>query len=146
MKNHKTKEHLTELHTYHLPNLDPIESLYGFNTEQCRLRDHDGCEHCRREDLPELYGLSGRTVVAELLELDDEMLRLIHAQNSIDLNHYWRSLAKPGYTDTDLIGKNTMECAVLKSSMGIIDPREIESRFMAFETVEMKRGPAAKVH
>jgi general secretion pathway protein E len=130
----------------HRRYFERIERLYDFDTEQCRLRDHDGCEHCRREDLPELYGLSGRTVVAELLELDDEMLRLIHAQNNIDLYHHWRSLAKPGYTDTDLIGKNTMECAVLKSSMGIIDPREIEGRFMDYETVELKRGPKAKVH
>lgn len=126
---------------------DRIERLYSFDTEQCRLVDTDGCEHCQREDLPELNGLSGRTVVSELLELDNEMLRLIHTKNNIDLHHYWRSLGSKSYTDpTNLIGKNAMECAVLKSAMGVIDPRQIEPRFMDFETVEIKRGSRAEVH
>ena len=119
---------------------DRIERLYNIDRARFRLRDERGCEHCRKEDLPELNGFAGRTVASEMVELDDRMLDLILAAKGVELHRYWRSQATSSYEDENLTGKTTMECAILKASRGIIDPREIEDRFMAFETVEIKRG------
>jgi hypothetical protein len=66
------------------------------------------------------------------------MLEYILVGNNIELNRYWRSLASPSFTDSNLVGKNTMECAIFKAAQGTIDPRVIEPRFMRFETLERK--------
>ena len=78
-------------------------------------------------------------MVSELIELDEQMLEFILANNNIELHRYWRSLASPDYTDENLVGKTTMECAIYKAAHGLVDPREIEPRFMSYETVEAKR-------
>jgi len=122
----------------HKKYFDRLYRLYGVDPENYRLRNANGCEHCIKEELPELNGFSGRTVVAEMIEPDEEMLKLILGGNNVDLKQYWRSLATPDFMDPNLVGKTTMECAVYKAAIGKIDPREIEPRFMSFETVEAK--------
>ncbi|MEJ8838089.1 ATPase, T2SS/T4P/T4SS family [Ramlibacter sp. AN1133] len=123
----------------HMAYFERIERLYGLAAERFRLRNPRGCAQCSKSELPELNGYSGRTVVSEMIEPDDEMLRFIMAGNNVELTRYWRSLANARYDDDDLTGKTAMECAVFKAGQGIIDPREIEPRFMSFETVEQKR-------
>lgn len=126
----------------HLRYFDRIQRLYGISPDHFKLRNPAGCEHCRKEELPELNGFSGRTVVSEMIEPDEEMLSLILQGNNVELTRYWRSLASPSFVDDDLRGKTAMECAIYKSASGIIDPREIEPRFMSYETVEQKRKGA----
>jgi type II secretory ATPase GspE/PulE/Tfp pilus assembly ATPase PilB-like protein len=135
-----TGERLGAHHAY----FERLERLYGVKPEKFRLRNEQGCDHCRKADLPELNGFSGRTVVSEMIEPDDDMLKLIMVGNNVELMRYWRSLASPSFEDDNLTGKTAMECAILKSSKGIIDPRDIEPRFMSFETAEQKRKAGAK--
>jgi len=125
--------------TEHQRYFDRIERLYRIDSDKFKLRNEDGCEHCIKPDLPELNGFAGRTVVSEMLEPDARMLDLIMSGNTVELHRYWRSMASSNYESDDLTGKNTMECAIWKASKGTIDPREIEGRFMAFETVELQR-------
>lgn len=123
-----------------------VERLYGLDRNTYRLHDSDGCSHCRKEGLPELNGLNGRTVVCEMVEPDDEMVGLILDGRSLALQQHWRSLSNSRFNSEDLTGKTAMECAIYKASKGLIDPREIEARFSAFETVEAKvksANPAA---
>lgn len=127
----------------HYEYFDRLFRLYGIEPQKFRLRDPKGCEHCRKEELPELNGLKGRTVVAEMIEPDERMLEYVLAANNIELNRYWRSLASPKFDDPNLNGKTTMECAIFKAAQGLVDPREIEPRFMSFETVEDKRKISA---
>ena len=117
-----------------------LYSLFGIEAESFRLRNKDGCEHCIDSDLPELSGYDGRTVVSEMIEPDERMLEYVLEGNNIKLQRYWRSLGSQGFSDDNLQGKNTMECAVYKASLGMIDPREIEPKFMRFETYETKRA------
>lgn len=130
--------------------LSRLHRLYGLAPEKFRFRDPCGCEVCRRgrSELPELFGYEGRTAVAELIEPDEEMLTHIQDGNSIELMRVWRARAHHDFDDPDMEGRTAMECAVYKAGQGLIDPREIESRFMAFETVEMKslatRRPASR--
>lgn len=116
-----------------------LERLYRISRNQFRLRHEAGCAHCRKDELPGLNGLQGRTVVAEMVELDDVMRDCILRGDSVALYRHWRSLSSDSFQDEDLTGKTAMECAVLKASRGQIDPREVESRFMSFETVERQR-------
>lgn len=107
-----------------------------------------GCPRCIKPELPELNGFAGRTVVAEMIEPDEEMLGYIFKGDNIGRDRYWREMASKRFDDTNLTGKTTMECAVYKAIRGAnhenkpcgnIDPREIEPRFMSFTTVRFKR-------
>lgn len=118
---------------------DRLYRLYGIESRNFKLRNHVGCEHCQKPELPDLNGFEGRTVVAELIEPDERMLEFVLKADNIELNRHWRSMASPSFTDNNLVGKTTMECAIYKAALGQIDPREIEPRFMSFETVEAKR-------
>ena len=90
-----------------------IRALYACSTDALRIRNTEGCAECRRSHLPALAGYAGRTVVAECIE--------------------------PALTS---IHQSAMACGVQKSLWGQIDPRDIESRFQAFETVELARTHA----
>lgn len=125
--------------TDHQRYFDRIHRLYGVDPSKFRMRNEKGCQHCIKPDLPELNGFAGRTVVSEMVEPDARMLDLIMTGNMVELYRYWRSTATTNYESDDLTGRNTMECAIWKASKGTIDPREIEARFMAFETVELQR-------
>lgn len=130
-----------------------LERLYGISRDAYRLRDLHGCPHCQKSELPELNGFAGRTVVSEMVEPDDGMLEYVRVADNIGRDHYWRSMATPRFDDPNLVGKTAMECAIYKAvrgvengaeSFGSIDPREIEPRFMSFETVEAKREAAKR--
>lgn len=123
-----------------------IERLYGHDRSTFRMHNEQGCKHCRKPELPELNGLLGRTVVCELVEPDDEMLRLISESKNLELRRYWRSMASSRFDDPDMTGKTAMECAIYKAIKGEIDPREIEPRFMDFETVESMRTERPRTH
>lgn len=120
-----------------------IKRLYDIDPEGIYVRNPDGCDKCRRDGLPELNGLLGRTVVAELVEPDDYFLECIRDSKTIELSRYLASLRTAPYDDPDMTGKSAMDCAIYKMSKGEIDPREIEPRFMSFVTVERRREMAA---
>lgn len=115
-----------------------VERLYGVERGRYRIRHPHGCEHCRKEDLPDLNGLNGRTVVCEMIEPNEEMQAMIHEGRTRDLYNYWRSLSDGVFDSTDLTGKTAMECAIYKATEGLIDMREIEERFESFETIEVR--------
>lgn len=125
---------------------DRVSRLYGIDSNKFRVRDPDGCEHCIKPGLPELNGLNGRTIVCEMIEPDEEMARLILDGNSLALHQYWRSLSDGHFDSQNMTGKTAMECAIYKATLGVIDPREIEARFMSFETVEAKRNASRAAH
>jgi len=141
-----TGEKLEEHNRY----FERLERLYGVSRSVYRLRSPIGCKHCTKEALPELNGFSGRTVVSEMVEPDEQMLEYIGADDgALKLFKYWRSMASGKFDDENMVGKTTMECAIYKAirgtsedgmPIGLIDPREIEPRFMSFETVEFKRN------
>jgi general secretion pathway protein E len=123
----------------HVAYFDRIERLYGLKRSIFRLRDPRGCKECRKEDLPELNGFAGRTVVSEMVEPDEQMLEHVLKGDNVALHRYWRSTSNGIYDSDELTGKTAMECAVFKASQGVIDPREIEGRFESFETLEVKQ-------
>lgn len=122
---------------------DDIETLYDFGAGSIKVRNPEGCAHCRKKGIPELFGYAGRTVVAELFEPsnDPEALRAIATGDEIRLRDIFASHRTARYDAPDMEGKSTMDCAVYKMSQGIIDPRDIEPHFTAFETLRQRRKP-----
>lgn len=97
-----------------------IERIFSCSRDVLRLRNEAGCPACLNPQLPELAGYSGRTVAAECLEPG------LPGAASI-------SLAPAG------VGK-AMAHAMHKAMRGEIDPRDVEVRFMAFETLALRTG------
>lgn len=117
-----------------------LKRLYGLEPGQLRFRNEDGCDQCRRDGLPELNGLAGRTVVAEVIESPDmHMLELIKNGDSLAMHRYQASLPRAGYQDADMTNKSALECAIFKMSRGEFDPRQVEDRFESFELIEVKQ-------
>lgn len=102
--------------------LDWIEQLWGIGVERLRLRHPAGCPCCRLSQLPELAGYGGRTVAAELLEPG------LQAGD-------WK--ADGGFLPDPV--HSALAHAMLKVGAGQVDPRDVEGRFMAFETLLLRR-------
>ncbi|WP_051439440.1 ATPase, T2SS/T4P/T4SS family [Bordetella petrii] len=121
--------------------LGRIERMYQIGQDGIRVRNAAGCEHCRRKDIPELFGYAGRTVVAELFEpaSDPEALRAINDGNELRLHQVFHAHRTSPFDSPDMDGKSAMECAVYKMSQGMIDPRDIEPHFVAFASLDRER-------
>lgn len=116
-----------------------LKRLYGLEPGQLFFRNEEGCEKCRRDGIPELNGLDGRTVVAEVIESPDmHMLELIKSGDALAMYRYQASLPRTGYQDADMTNKSALECAIYKMSRGVFDPRQVEDRFESFALIELK--------
>lgn len=124
----------------HQRYIERIEQLYRFDSEQMRLRNPHGCPHCRKPELEALNGFMSRTVVAEMVEPDEDMCELILAGRHVELMRYWRSLSDGRYDSANLAGKTAMEVGMYQASMGVLDPREVEANFDSFATIEHRRN------
>lgn len=102
-----------------------IRQLWGIAAEDLRLRNPGGCSQCRQAQLPELSGYKGRTVAAECLEpgLPDSGSAAHH----------------PYIPDHK---ESAMAHAMAKVAAGQLDPRDVEVRFMAFETQMLRQRRA----
>lgn len=118
-----------------------FSALYALPIKVLRVRNASGCPHCVNDDLPHLNGTSGRTVVAEMIEPgnDDIFLRCVRSRDTIRLRRYLRGRRRAPFDSPDMEGKSALECAVYKAAAGIIDPREIESRFRSFAAIDQER-------
>lgn len=134
----------TEAAAEHEAYWNRVQRLFGVNASRYRMVDPNGCKHCRKDGLPELNGLSGRTVVCEMVEPDEEMVRLIHAGQTLALKQYWRGQSDGRFDTPNMAGKTAMENAIYKATLGLIDPRQIEQRFSSFETIEAQREASIK--
>ena len=77
--------------------------------ETIRFVNSEGCADCRK-------GISGRTVVAEMLDPTSEVLGALRSLDFESANRIWRSLG----------GMSVLEHAIDKIFQGMIDPRFVE--------------------
>jgi len=118
-----------------------LRRLYDVNLDGIFIRSPEGCDHCRRPDMPELNGFSGRTSASEMIEPDEPFCRLVAKGDGVGMQYYLDELrAGRRYDDNNMTGKSSMDCAIYKMSVGELDPREIEPRYADFETCELKRA------
>ncbi len=120
---------------------DRLKRLYDVNLENIFIRSEEGCEHCRRDGMPELNGFDGRTSASEMIEPDEQFCRLVSKGDGVGMQYYLDELrAGRRYDDPDMRGKSSMDCAIYKMAVGELDPREIEPRYADFETCELRRA------
>lgn len=116
--------------------------LYDLCAQALRVRNREGCHRCANDELPHLNGTAGRTVVAEMIEpsLDDTFLRCVRQRDNLGLRRHLRGRRAARFDSPDMEGKSAMECAVYKTSTGEIDPRDVESHFQSYVSVERERA------
>lgn len=100
------------------------------NKFNIRVRNHKGCSGCSG-------GLVGRTVCAEIIVIDYNIIKLISSKDSVDLIRYWRGLSDNNPASTNMKGKTCMEHAFQKMLMGICCPFEVESSFRSIDNMKM---------
>lgn len=127
--------------------LECIEDTYQVDTSTMRIRQPAGCDNCGasacgKQPLPQacdtgvLDGYAGRMVVAELIEpaLQPGYLDSVRTGRISEwLQEQTARLAQEGLRSPG-IWRSAMDNAVLQALAGLIDPRDIERRFQAFET------------
>lgn len=125
----------------HVPDsyLGDIERIFGIDRHSVKVKNPDGCEKCRRPDLPELNGARGRTVVAEMFQPDWQSNLFVREHKNQELVDYVRSKRKAPFNSPETLGKTALEVAMYKVSRGLIDPREVEIKFGDFLSYEAER-------
>jgi general secretion pathway protein E len=96
-----------------------VKRLFDINPDGLYFRNPAGCEKCHRKGLPELNGARGRTVVAEMIELDTTMLMLARdPSRNLELKRYVRNLNRSRFDEPTTYGKTVLEVAMYKVSQG----------------------------
>lgn len=122
-----------------------LERLFNCDLSAVRIRNPQGCDACRREDMPELNGYKGRTCAAEMLVPTDDYCEFILRNDPIAMHRYMLDLrGNTAFDDQNMTGKTAMECAIYKALLGEIDPREIEMLFTPFQEFEFQRKSRSK--
>jgi type II secretory ATPase GspE/PulE/Tfp pilus assembly ATPase PilB-like protein len=88
-----------------------------------KLRNKEGCSHCKGT------GVVGRTVCAEVIKIDIEMMKYIEQGKTLDLLLYWRNLSDKKPESENMKGKTCMEHAFQKVLAGKICPFDLEASF-----------------
>lgn len=102
-----------------------------------KKRSEHGCPHCKG------MGVKGRTVCAEVVTIDINMMQLISDGETIKLINYWRGLSDGNPISENMKGKTCMEHAFQKMLLGKICPYDLEGSFkpideMALESIKDK--------
>lgn len=97
-----------------MPNL----SKYEIN-----MRSEEGCANCKGS------GITGRTVCAEVIKVDIDMMQLIEQGRTLELVFYWRNLSDGKPESENMKGKTCMEHGFQKLLTGIICPFDLEKEF-----------------
>lgn len=82
-----------------------------------------GCDKCGG------IGVIGRTVCAEIIAPDLELLEAFRDGQSVQAHKHWRSLSDRDPYSWNMVGKSAMDHAVLKMRKGMVSPHEVESAF-----------------
>lgn len=125
--------------------INRLQALYDLDESRIKIRNPMGCIRCRRDSLPELNGMKGRTLAGEMVEPDETLLSMVKKADSLNMRRHVAELrGSTRFDDPLMVGKSAMENAVYKMSIGVLDPREIEPRFHSFEREEMIRESSRK--
>lgn len=119
-----------------------ISDLYSIDAQILRIRNHEGCNHCRNPELPMLGGYVGRDTATEVIEpvTDRRFLRYVKERDMLGLQDYLDDLPRTAFDDADMTNKTIVECAIYKALQGTFDPRDIESKTATFEQIQITRN------
>ncbi|WP_206955992.1 ATPase, T2SS/T4P/T4SS family [Trinickia acidisoli] len=113
-----------------------IERLFHIDVKHLRVRNPLGCQHCAREGVPDLNGLRGRQLVAQMVEPTYDMLEAIRRADNIGLYRLYRSMRAADFDNENTDGKTPMEIAMLNVAAGELCFSEVERRFQSIDAYE----------
>jgi type II secretory ATPase GspE/PulE/Tfp pilus assembly ATPase PilB-like protein len=96
-----------------------LERVADMSRHVIRVRGQ-GCEKCNN------MGIVGRTVCAEIIVPDLEMLDQFTEQNLALAKYYWRSQSDQDMDSDNMTGKTVLEHALFKMRQGEVCPYDIE--------------------
>lgn len=88
-----------------------------------RVRSSSGCEKC------DFMGIKGRTVCAEIIKMNLELMQFIADGKTIEFLRAWRAMSDEKIDSENMTGKTCMEHAVQKMLKGLVDPSDVEESF-----------------
>ena len=97
------------------------------------IRSKTGCEQCSH------MGIKGRTVCAEIIKVDLEIMKKILSSETIELVKYWRGQSDEIIDSLNMKGKNCMEHAVQKMLTGIVSPYDVEASFKPLDELYLEK-------
>ena len=100
---------------------------YRLDLDRIFIRNEEGCPHCSG-------GIVGRSVCAEVVLPDAEILDMIKQGDDPGAEKYWRRTRVAPFDHEDCTGKLAMEHAIYKMSQGLVCPHEVEAQFVPFES------------
>lgn len=112
---------------------DLFDNVEGKDKVTIKIRNNEGCEHCK------YTGVSGRTVCAEIVAPDFEMLNYFKFQDSTGALKYWLKTSDDNILSSNMKGKTCQEHAILKMTKGLVSPFDIESAFGPINATKLNR-------
>lgn len=117
---------------------DVFSNVISKGKVDIRIRNEEGCEHCK------MTGISGRTICAEVIAPDFEMLNHFKLQDPSGALKYWLETSDDNILSNNMKGKSAQEHAILKMSKGLISPFDLEVSFGPINLTKMKRAQLAE--
>lgn len=96
-----------------------LEYVADLDRHKIRTRGK-GCQNCGG------MGIVGRTVCAEIIQPDYDMLDHFRDESSVGAKYYWRSLSDRDMESDNMTGKTVLEHALFKMRLGLVCPYDIE--------------------
>lgn len=114
-----------------------MQDAFKINTSTMKVRNHHGCDKCRRPWFDDLNGYAGRQLIAEMIEInkDYELLRLVGEGNALGMYLHSNTLERKPIHDPDMANKTIVECGLYQALQGTVDPRDIEQATEPFENL-----------
>lgn len=105
-----------------------LQDAFKINTATMKVRNHQGCDKCRRAYFADLDGYAGRQLIAEMIEVnkDYELLRLIGEGDALGMYLHSSKLKRAPIASEDMANKTIVECGLYHALQGTVDPRDIE--------------------
>jgi type II secretory ATPase GspE/PulE/Tfp pilus assembly ATPase PilB-like protein len=126
----------TALNVMSAASRNRVERLFDFPSSKMRVRNPYGCPHCIRENVPELNGIRGRSLVAQMVEPTLEMLGLIREAKNIELHQLYRASRVAGFDSDNSDGKTPFEVALYRVAHGEACLSDVERRFQTIDAYE----------
>lgn len=121
--------------------LKSLEAHFSVSREALRFRNPQACSECAHS-ISSLRGTAGRTVVAEMIEPlhEPEFLEGVKNKDGVGLYRWFSQRNQQALLSCEPQRQSARQIAIYKMAQGMLDPREVQARFGAFDATPLQRG------
>jgi type II secretory ATPase GspE/PulE/Tfp pilus assembly ATPase PilB-like protein len=105
-----------------------METAFTIDASGMKVRNHLGCDECRRPYFSDLNGFAGRQLLAEMIEINKhyDLMRLIGQGDALGMYLHANTLKHEDISHPDMTNKTIVECGLYWALKGVVDPRDVE--------------------